>query len=225
MKKVKTIKITEDLTKNSRCDEGFLRLNRFLIQNVYEDGSESKPYHCDVMNRSSVDAVAVVIYFQKNMSTYVVLRRCLRPPVFFRKNLNVLKNKSDPELFVLEIVAGLLEDDDINEKGINKRASIEVYEETGYKVKSENVIKLGKNGVFSTPGTSSEKVYLRAVQIEADMKREDITGDGSSMEEGSTLFYVELDKALEMCDSGKITDGKTEIGLNRLKKYLENKKL
>jgi len=221
MKKIKAIEIVNDQTSSARCDEGFLKIKRYLIKNIYDDDSESRPYNCDIMNRRSIDAVAVVIYFISNNNISVILRRCLRPPVFFRKDFNLKRYKNEPDLFVIEIVAGLLEDGEINETLIQKRAAIEVFEETGYEVNSDEIIKLGTDGVFSSPGCSSEKVYFRGIKIDPDMKRAEALGDGSLMEEGGSLLIVELDEALRMCKTGKICDGKTEIGLTRLKHFLE----
>ena len=56
------VEVVDDLTPQARCDVGFLKLRRLRIRNVYADGTRSEPYACDVMSRSDVDAVTVVLY-------------------------------------------------------------------------------------------------------------------------------------------------------------------
>ena len=57
--KLRAIEVVEDRTAGSRCDEGFLRVTRLLVRNVYEDGSTSEPYPCDVMTRPGSDAEGI----------------------------------------------------------------------------------------------------------------------------------------------------------------------
>ena len=45
------IEIVEDRTADSRCDEGFLKVERLLLRNRYDDGSRSDVYPCDVVSR------------------------------------------------------------------------------------------------------------------------------------------------------------------------------
>ena len=49
-------------TAGSKADEGFLRVRRLVLRNVYADGTRSRPYDCDVVSRTRTDAVAVVLY-------------------------------------------------------------------------------------------------------------------------------------------------------------------
>ena len=55
------IEIVEDRTAASRCDEGFLKLRRLVLRNVYED-RVSADYPCDVVSRPGSDAVVAVLY-------------------------------------------------------------------------------------------------------------------------------------------------------------------
>ena len=61
-RQLERVEIVEDRTSASRCDEGFLRVRRLVLRNVYADGSTSRDYDCDIVSRRHVDAVAVVIY-------------------------------------------------------------------------------------------------------------------------------------------------------------------
>ena len=71
------------------------------------------------------------------------------------------------------------------------------------------------SGVFSSPGVDSEKIYLRAVEV-SPLRQKPFYGDGSPMEEGAQLIFLELTDALKKCHSGEIEDAKTELGIRRL---------
>jgi ADP-ribose pyrophosphatase len=67
----------------------------------------------------------------------------------------------------------------------------------------------------------AEKFWLCAVQVEPDVEpAEALEGDGSPMEEGARVFWVELEAAIEMCFSGEIEDAKSELALRRLRDEL-----
>ena len=54
--RLRAIEVVDDRTAASRCDEGFLRVTRLLVRNLYDDGSTSATYPCDVMTRPGSDA-------------------------------------------------------------------------------------------------------------------------------------------------------------------------
>ena len=108
MKKVVGIDVVEDRTAASRCDEGFLRLRRLRIANVYEDGTRSAPYACDVMTRRHADAVAVALYDEDAEGrVLVLLREGLRPPVTLRATrTDLVQPDARSWLLLPEVVAG-----------------------------------------------------------------------------------------------------------------------
>src|SRR6218665_2264322 len=55
---VTDIEIIEDFSSTAKCDEGFLRLRRLRCQNRRADGTASKGYRVDVVDRARLDAVA-----------------------------------------------------------------------------------------------------------------------------------------------------------------------
>ena len=55
------IEIVEDRTAESRCDEGFLKLRRLRLRNVYKD-RVSEIYACNVVSRPNSDAVMTMLY-------------------------------------------------------------------------------------------------------------------------------------------------------------------
>ncbi len=61
MPRVTAIEVVEDRTATARCDEGFLRLKRLRARNRRADGSRSPEYPIDVIDRPTLDAVAVCL--------------------------------------------------------------------------------------------------------------------------------------------------------------------
>ncbi len=200
------IEIVEDRSATSRWDEGFLRLRRLRCRNRRSDGSVSPVYRVDMVDRPKLDAVAVAIYRWRGAQIEVLTRQNLRPAAYFRD--------SQTHLRVEEIVAGVLEDSDAGEQGLRRRAAIEVGEEAGIEVAPEEIQLLG-GPFFVAPGIISEKIFLTAVDVTGKPQTEP-QGDGSPLEEGSTVRWHSALQLLEDCRSGRVQDAKTEIGVARL---------
>ncbi len=105
---LRSIEVVEDHTAESSCDEGFLRLSRLTLKNVYADGTESEPYRCDVVTRPGSDAVVAALYRIEEGRVRVMLRESPRAPIYLRR----LKRFEHPDpreyLSLVEVVAGLV---------------------------------------------------------------------------------------------------------------------
>jgi len=216
MKRLKHIELLEDRTKESRCDEGFIHVRRLMVKNHYQDGTASRAYDCDVIERRYIDAVAVILYARDPATgkIRVGLREGLRPPLYFRSERKPpIEDASDFHSFV-EVVAGALEEEDLGWEGLRRRAAIEVKEEAGFEV-DPDAIEILYRGLFASPGTGTEKVYMSAVEVDPGTQGE-ILGDGSPMEEVAHIFFLPLEEALEKSLDGEFEDGKTELCLWRL---------
>lgn len=216
MKRLDKIELVKDRTSQSRCDEGFVRVRRLRIRNHYDDESTSREYACDVIERRYMDAVAVILYTRdpENGRILVGLREGMRPVLYFRSERKPpIADERDYRHFV-EVVAGAIEQDDVGWEGLRRRATLEVKEESGFDVSPDSIEILG-GGLFSSPGTSDEKVYMTAVQVDPATQGV-IHGDGSPMEESAHMFFIPLDEALKKSLAGEFEDGKTEICLWRL---------
>ncbi len=220
-KKVVGVEVVEDRTASSRCDEGFLRLRRLVLRNVLADGSRSRAYPCDVMSRANVDAVAVVLYETEAAAgragrpqVRVALKTGWRPPVLLRREKRLAQPDSRPWGAILEVVAGVLEEQDAGKGGVERRAAAECEEEAGVVVPPSRIEPLGRES-FASPGVTDEKVHFRAAR--ADLaRRGPAHGDGSPMEEGQEVVVLPLRDAIAACRDGRIPDMKTEVALLRL---------
>lgn len=216
---VTDVELVEDRTETSTCRGGFLKLRRLLLRNVYADGTRSAPYACDVMSRSQVDAVAVVLFeadrgADGRRRVRVLLKEGLRPAVYLRKEKAIEHREERAVLKVLEIAAGMLEARDSGPGGIERRAAAEAHEECGVEVDPAAVLPLG-GPLFASPGVTDERVHFRAVAVRVE-EAGHAHGDGSPMEQGTRAVVLGLDEAIARCRDGSIPDMKTEVALLRL---------
>ncbi len=222
MPRVEAIEIVEDCTARSRLDEGFLRLKRLRARNRRADGSTSEIYPVDVIDRPTLDAVAVCVWARTPRGVEVLTRSGLRPAAYFRRG----KPAALPEpeyLLVEELVAGVLEPGERGLPALRRRGADEVLEEAGLRVDPEALRPLGAP-FFVLPGIASEKIHLLEVEVDRptvegpyDAPAE---GDGSPLEEGAVLRWRELRAAVRACEEGEIEDAKTELALRRLEARL-----
>jgi ADP-ribose pyrophosphatase len=203
------IEVLEDLTSTARCDEGFLHLRRLRCQNRRADGSASRSYRVDVVDRPVPDAVAVLIWRNGRSGVEVLTRRTLRPAAYFRRELPLAVPDPEPYLTVEELVAGVLEPEDHGTAGVRARAAAEVAEEAGYAVKAEAVELLGP-AFFMLPGIVSEKIHPTAVDVTGKTPGVP-SGDGSPLEEGASLRWWPIQALLAACRRGEVADAKTEL--------------
>lgn len=217
--KLVAIEVLEDRTAESRCDEGFLKLSRLRVRNLYDDGSRSEDYPCDVVSRPGSDAVVAVLYELERPQIRVLLREGVRPPIYLRRNKRFVHPDPREYLSLAEVVAGIVEAGDAaGPEGMRRRAAAEALEEAGCRVPEERFGVIGGE-TFASPGTSDEKVYYTAGPISlAD--RETPPGDGTVMEQHAELRVLDLGVAIEACRRGDIPDMKTEIALLRLADHL-----
>ena len=218
MPRVTAIEIVEDRTARSRCDEGFLRLKRFTAVNRRADGTSSRVYPIDVIDRPTFDAVAVCLWARGPGGVEVLTRRGLRPAAYFRRGHATALPEGE-YLLLEELVAGVLEVGEVGEEAVRGRAAAEVREEAGLALAPAALRLLGAP-FFMLPGIASEKIHL----VEAEVPRgggPDVwpapeVGDGSPLEEGAELRWRPLVAAIAACERGEIEDAKPEIGLRRL---------
>lgn len=205
--------VVEDFTSTGRCDEGFLHVRRLRVRNVRADGSHSTVYRVDVVDRPRLDAVAVLLWRRGAQGLEFLTRQNLRPAAHFRREKMPNLPDGRSHLFCEEIVAGLLEADDLGEAGLRHRAVEEVFEEAGFRVAPEAVVLLGPP-FFVAPGIISEKIYLAAVEV-TGLQASSPQGDGSPLEEGGAISWRSRASLESALGDGTIQDAKTELALRR----------
>lgn len=202
---------------------GFLAIRRMRLQNRRDDGSLSAPYLCDfVVRPCGLDAVVVALYHRAGDTTWVLVRDGLRPALAFGRDDTTPVPEERTYLFCTELVAGIIEVDDLGIEGVRYRAAEEAHEEAGYCIDPAAVELLGK-ATFPTPGAMPEKFWLVAAEIADRSAQEPPDGDGSPMEEGARTRWIALDEAIAACVRGDIEDCKTELTLRRLRDHLEHR--
>ncbi len=208
-----------------RGDAGFLRVRRVVLRNRRGDGSRSEPYVCDFVTRpKGPDAVVVVLYHAGEDGVRVLLRRCLRPAlVLGRAAAEVPVPDGGAYPFFTEVVAGIIERQDVGREGVLRRAAIETEEEAGHRIDAARFEFLGA-GTFPTPGSMPEKFWIVAAHVDDPRAATAAMGDGSPMEEGSRTWWEPLHEAIEGCVQGRIEDAKTELALRRLADRLASRR-
>ena len=198
-------------------NDGFLTIQRMRLANEWSDGSRSAPYPCDVITRAhGQDAVVVVAWHRNGNGVHVLLRDGLRPGLYLqRKPERAVLAETRAPLFVTELVAGIVEEVDLHDGGLMKRAAAELAEEAGFTMPPSAFLLLGAAS-FPSPGAFTEKFYFVAVEVDP-ATQDALTGDGSPMEQGATTRWLPLDAAIAACVDGTIVDVKTELGLRRLR--------
>ncbi len=203
----------EDLSAESRCDQGFLRVKRLVLRNRYPDGTESAPYRYDLVEREATDAVVLALHATVDGAPAICLRSSLRPPLRFRPGYR-LPIPAELEPVIWELPAGLVEPDEHGPDGLARCAARETLEETGLDVAAERFRALGP-AVYLTPGVIAEKIHFLAAEVDPSLRGAP-TLDGSPVEEHAVVRFVPLAEALAACADGRVADAKTEIGVRRL---------
>jgi 8-oxo-dGTP pyrophosphatase MutT (NUDIX family) len=165
-----------------------------------------------------LDAVAVVLFYREGGEVFVGVIDCVRPAVAIRRELPLVQPDERTYTTLTEVVAGRFEPEDAGKGGIERRAAAEALEEAGFHVRPEDAIVLG-GGLFSSPGQSPEKFWIRAFEVDPAERRA-AEGDGSPMESLAPMRFIELREAIERCAAGRIEDPKTELGFRRLADHL-----
>ncbi|MFZ5440996.1 MAG: NUDIX hydrolase [Myxococcota bacterium] len=215
---VTDLEVVEDFTSTGRCDEGFLHVRRLRVRNVRADATHSPIYRVDVIDRPRLDAVAVLVWRRGAQGLEFLTRQNLRPAAHFRRDKVPGIPDGRSHLFCEEIVAGLLEASDQGEAGLLHRAAEEVAEESGFRVKAEQVVRLGPP-FFVAPGIISEKIFLTAVDV-TGLEGAAPRGDGSPLEEGGAIAWRTEQSLRQAIDDGTIQDAKTELALERFLRWL-----
>jgi ADP-ribose pyrophosphatase len=193
----------------------FLELTRLNVVNHYSDGTKSRLYAYDTVIRKWIDAVVLVLTTRQGGHTAVCLRAGVRPPLLLRPELALPLPDEQTFHTLWELPAGLIEDEDRGRAGLLARAVAETLEETGYRLSADDFSTM-PGAPFLSPGVLPERLHFLRAEITNIKDRTRPEGDGSPVEEGAGIWWVSLEKAIAMCETGDIADTKTELALRRL---------
>lgn len=140
---------------------------------------------------------ATILLYNKTNRT-VILTRQFRLPTFVNGNEDGM---------LIEACAGLLDKD--NAEDCIRR---ETEEETGYQV--TDVRKIFE--AYMSPGSVTEILYFFIAEYASNMKVAD-GGGVAHEEENIEVLEINIDKAMEMIQTGEIKDGKTIMLLQYIK--------
>ena len=163
----------------------FIHLRTIVLEQTRADGRVER------LDREVHDhgaAAAILLVDRARQS--VILVRQFRPGAFFGGH---------PDGFLLEVPAGLL-DDDSPEDAISREAM----EETGYAVSDLRHLF----DMYSSPGTLTERVCCFAAHIDStrrDGKGGGVDGEGEDIE----IVEMPIDEAYGLIATGGIVDSKT----------------
>lgn len=193
---------------------GFLTLSRRLVRNEYEDGSVSRPYRFEMVERKGTDSVAIIPFLRHRRRVWILVKAGFRPALYYRGRGRSPGEKGHGRTLTVEAIAGSLEPGDRTRRDIDRRAVAELKEETGFGTKVSEVLTLGA-GFFPSHGQCTEKIHLRSVELDPQ-RRGDPTGDGSVNEADTWTLLFEARDLIRRCREGEIEDPKIEIGVQRL---------
>jgi ADP-ribose pyrophosphatase len=210
------LEVVEDLSPPD--PGGFLRLVRRRLRAIRGDGTRSNSFTYDEVDRRALDAVVIVAHAATEVGHLVYLRSAVRPPVAMRQRARLPHDDSPTTGMLWELPAGLVEADEQSPTGLFRTAQRELLEELGFAVGLESFRPLGPS-TFPTPGVIAERHFFFEVKVDPEARTEP-TLDGSVLESLGEVRAVLLAEALACCRSGRIQDGKTELGLRRLQELL-----
>ena len=168
-------------------------LKKITYEYLKKDGSPMTQSR-EVYDRGNGSTILLYNTEQKT----VVLTKQFRLPTFV--------NGNDTGMLI-EACAGLLEKD--NAEDCIRR---ETEEETGYRV--TDVKKIFE--AYMSPGSVTEILYFFIAEYEKDLKVDE-GGGLEDEEENIEVLELNIDKAMNMMESGEIKDGKTIMLLQYIK--------
>lgn len=178
-----------EVLNSKRLIDSFLKIDQLTIRHRKYDGDMSPAL--DRMVISKPNSIGVLLHHVDRDS--VLLVEQFRYPAWEGANG-----------WLVEIVAGNMDADEDPVDTVRR----EVLEETGYRIQSCRPIGQG----FSSPGISTEKVYLYFAEVDDSML---VDPGGGIEEEGEDIRIVEwkVTSLVEKLRSNSISDLKTQCAL------------
>ena len=180
------------------------RIIRATLQYRRFDGQMSDPV--TRINFERGDSVGVLLYDPQDDA--VILVRQFRYPVYAGLAPNEREGDGAKQAWLLEIVAGVVDEG----RTVKEVANKELLEEAGYEVKGD---LQPITTIYPSPGGTSERIHLFLGEV--DCHRRTGKGGGIAAEgEDTQIVVLPLREAMDMVARGEIRDAKTIIALQHL---------
>lgn len=181
-------------------DTKTFQVTRAELQYRQSDGTLSEP-----LTRFAVvpgDAVGVLAYDPRAEVMFFV--RQFRYPVFERLPGDAPSDTVRQAAWLLEIVAGKIDDGESAEQAVRR----ELREETGFEVAAPPK-QIGI--MYPSPGNWSEQITIFLAEVDTAGARGQ--GGGTDKGEDTEIVTMPIDEVLRMLERGEFHDGKTLIAL------------
>ncbi len=175
---------------------GFFKMNEYRLNHKLFSGKQSDTFCREIFERG--DAVVVVLYDPKKDA--LLLLEQFRP--------GILRTNDTP--WMLEFIAGMFNE---NESPVDV-AVREAEEEANIKLEPASVKLIMK--YFSSPGGTSECIHLYWSAFDSSKVLSGSVYGLANENEDIMLHVVTRQEALELMESGKISNAATIIGLQWL---------
>jgi ADP-ribose pyrophosphatase len=192
-----------DQTEDYRFGKLF-RIIRARLQYRRFDSRMSNPV--TRINFERGDSVGVLLYDPQDDA--VILVRQFRYPVYARLDPNEREGDGARRAWLLEIVAGVIDEG----RAVKEVANKELLEEAGYRVKGE---LQPITTIYPSPGGTSERIHLFLGEVD-HRQRADKGGGVAAEGEDTQIVVLPFHEAMDMVARGELRDAKTIIALQHL---------
>ena len=194
-----------EIRSQKRLFDDFFKIDEVIVSHQQYDGKISPDQRRLVFERG--DAVAVLL-FDNDANSVVLVEQFKVPTLIGRR-------RDDPAIangWITEAVAGTIGPNETAEAAVIR----ETLEETGYQIKSPELICK----FFSSPGGSSERVFLYFAQVSEVAKPSKGGGIG---DEDIRVVQITVDELFDRLAKRQIEDAKLVIAAYWLQARLASK--
>jgi len=195
-----------EIRSQRRLFRDFFKIDEVTVSHEQHDGTMSPDQRRLVFERG--DAIAVLLF---NIAAHsVVLVEQFRAPVLIGRRRD---RPATTDGWITEVVAGMIGASETDEGA----AVRETLEETGYRIKDLELIC----SVFSSPGGSSERIFLYFAEVNEAARPGKGGGTGH---EDVRVLQIPVDELYDRLARNQIEDSKLVIGAYWLAARLAAKK-
>jgi len=191
-----------EIHSQKRLFDDFFKIDEVIVAHKQQDGTMSPDERRLVFERG--DAVAALLYDPETNNVVIVDQ--------FKVPSLIGRRRDDPATvdgWITETIAGMTDANEAPEQAIVR----ETMEETGYKIKSPQLIAK----FFSSPGGTSERIFLYF----AEVSESDRIGKGGGLDgEDVAVVQISANELFDHLEKGKIEDPKLIVAAYWLQDHI-----